>query len=151
MAAIIFLPLLFLIYLYKLSTHLLTLDRHAPLKMKKVPDKIKLPWFSDEIATSISKRSKAERRWYALRSDTTRFLEFYRTQSMVGNLLDEAERKYYHTQLQDNNTTILKEVLPSIGPLFTSVVNESTQTGVFPQDLKEALVKLLLKKANLEL
>ena len=48
-------------------------------------------------------------------------------------------------------TAILKEVLPSIGPLFTSVVNESLQTGVFPQDLKEALVKPLLKKANLEL
>ena len=48
-------------------------------------------------------------------------------------------------------TTILKELLPSIGPLFTSVVNESMQTGVFQQDLKEALVKPLLKKANLEL
>ena len=48
-------------------------------------------------------------------------------------------------------TAILKEVLPSIGPLFTLVVNESLQTGVFPQDLKEALVKPLLKKANLDL
>ena len=48
-------------------------------------------------------------------------------------------------------TTILKEVLPSIAPLFTSIINESMQTGVFPQDLKEALVKPLLKKANLEL
>ena len=48
-------------------------------------------------------------------------------------------------------TTILKEVLPLIGPLFASVVNESMQTGVFPQDLKVALVKQLLKKANLEL
>ena len=48
-------------------------------------------------------------------------------------------------------TAILKEVLPLIGPLFTSVLNESLQTGVFPQDLKEALVKPLLKKANLDL
>ena len=42
-------------------------------------------------------------------------------------------------------------MLPSIGPLFASVVNESMQTCVFQQDLKEALVKPLLKKANLEL
>ena len=42
-------------------------------------------------------------------------------------------------------------MLPSIRPLFTSVINESLQTGIFPQDLKEALVKPLLKKANLEL
>ena len=227
----------------------MTLDRHAPLKRRKVPDRIKLAWFSDEIATAIRKRRKAERRWYAPRSDTTRFMEFYRAQRMVRNLLDEAERNYYKTQFQDNSqnlkkifgicngilgrkrdlplppgyteeeqaerfnkffitkitnihenlrvnptqyiiaedhinppsltkfkelkehdiiklinqsptksceldpipTAILKEVLPSIGPLFTSVVNESLQTGVFPQDLKEALVKPLLKKANLEL
>ena len=42
-------------------------------------------------------------------------------------------------------------MLPLIRPLLTSVVNESLQTGVFPQDLKEALVKPLLKKANLDL
>ena len=40
-------------------------------------------------------------------------------------------------------TTILKEVLPSTAPLFTSIVNESMQAGVFPQDLKEVLVKPL--------
>ena len=56
----------------------MTLDKYAPLKMKKVPDRVKLPWFSDEIATAIQKRRKAEWRGYALRSDTTRFLEFYR-------------------------------------------------------------------------
>ena len=48
-------------------------------------------------------------------------------------------------------TAILKEVLPLIGSLFTSVLNKSLKTGVFPQDLKEALVKPLLKKANLDL
>ena len=40
------------IQLYR-STLGVTLDKHAPLKMKKVPDRIKLPWFSDEIATAI--------------------------------------------------------------------------------------------------
>ena len=65
------------IQLYK-NTLRMTLDRHAPLKRRKVPDRIKLAWFSDEIATAIRKRRKAERRWYALRSDTTRFMEFYR-------------------------------------------------------------------------
>ena len=42
-------------------------------------------------------------------------------------------------------------MLPLIGPLFTSVINESLQTGDFPQDLKEAVVKPLLKMANLDL
>ena len=48
-------------------------------------------------------------------------------------------------------TTILKEVIPSISPLFASIVNESMQTGVFPQDLKEALVKPVLKMTILNL
>ena len=48
-------------------------------------------------------------------------------------------------------TTTLKEAIPSIAHLFATIVNESMQTGVFPQDLKEALVKPVLKKAKLEL
>ena len=79
-----------------------------PLKRRKVPDRIKLAWFSDEIATAIRKGRKAERRWYALRSDTTRFIEFYRAQRMVRNLLDEAERNYYKTQFQDNSQNLKK-------------------------------------------
>ena len=65
------------IQLYK-NTLKMTLDKHAPLKRRKVTDRIRLPWFGDEIAMAIRKRRKAERRWYALRSDTTRFMEFYR-------------------------------------------------------------------------
>ena len=40
--------------------------------------------------------------------------------------------------------------MPSIIQLLTKLVNESLQTGEFPDDLKEALVKLLLKKIALE-
>ena len=56
------------IQLYR-NTLRVTLDKHAPLKRRKVPDRIKLAWFSDEIATAIQKRKKAERKWYALKSD----------------------------------------------------------------------------------
>ena len=48
-------------------------------------------------------------------------------------------------------TTLLKNILPSVLPLLTAMVNGSMQTGVFPDDLKQALVKPLLKKANLDL
>ena len=40
------------IQLYR-NTLRVILDRHAPLKRRKVPDRIKLAWFSDEIATAI--------------------------------------------------------------------------------------------------
>ena len=42
-------------------------------------------------------------------------------------------------------TELLKEVLPGIIQLLTKLVNESLQTGEFPDDLKKALVEPILK------
>ena len=47
-------------------------------------------------------------------------------------------------------TGLLKKVLPAIIQLLTKLVNESLQTGEFPDDLKKALIRLLLKKRSLE-
>ena len=47
-------------------------------------------------------------------------------------------------------TGLLKKVLPVITQLLTKLMDESLQTGEFPDDLKEALVRLLLKKRSLE-
>ena len=40
------------IQLYR-NTLRVTLDTHAPFTRRKVPDRIKLAWFSDEIAMAI--------------------------------------------------------------------------------------------------
>ena len=40
------------IQLYR-NTLRVTRDRHAPLKRRKVPDRIILAWFSDKIATAV--------------------------------------------------------------------------------------------------
>ena len=48
------------------------------------------------------------------------------------------------------DTGLLKDVLPVTLPLLTRLVNSSMQSGIFPDDLKEALVKPLLKKINLD-
>ena len=47
-------------------------------------------------------------------------------------------------------TGLHKKVLPAIIQLLTKLVNESLQTGEFPDDLKKALVRPLLKKRSLE-
>ena len=47
-------------------------------------------------------------------------------------------------------TELRKKVLPSIIQLLSKLVNESLQTGEFPDDLKESLVKPLLKKIIFE-
>ena len=48
-------------------------------------------------------------------------------------------------------TDLLKHILSCILELITGIVNLSLDDGMFPDTLKEALVKPLLKKANLEL
>ena len=48
-------------------------------------------------------------------------------------------------------TDLLKGILPVSLNLLTELVNRLLQTGTFPNNLKEALVKLLLKKTTLEL
>lgn len=41
---------------------------------------------------------------------------------------------------------LLKEVLPTVGPLVLELVNHSLMSGVVPKDLKHAVVKPLIKK-----
>ena len=48
-------------------------------------------------------------------------------------------------------TDLLKAILPVVLNLLTGLINRSLQTGTFPSNLKEALVKPLLKKTTLEL
>ena len=48
-------------------------------------------------------------------------------------------------------TLLLKKILPSIRDLNTDILNKSMLGGQFPEEFKEALVKPLLKKINLEL
>ena len=48
-------------------------------------------------------------------------------------------------------TTLLKNILLSVLLVLTALVNGSMQTGVFPEDLKQDLVKPLLKRAKLDL
>ena len=35
------------------------LDKHAPLRTKRVPDRVKIPWFSDEVAAAICDRKES--------------------------------------------------------------------------------------------
>ena len=48
-------------------------------------------------------------------------------------------------------TSLLKQILPSTIEVIADIINISLRDGIFPESLKEALVKLLLKKANLDL
>ena len=48
-------------------------------------------------------------------------------------------------------TTLLKEILPSVITILTEIINKLLTSGTFPESLNVALVKPLLQKANLNL
>ena len=48
-------------------------------------------------------------------------------------------------------TWLQKECLDSLLPVLTLLVNKSLQIGYFPEEWKNALVKLIMKKLGLEL
>ena len=47
-------------------------------------------------------------------------------------------------------SNLLPHCIDSIAPIITRIVNLSLSSGVFSKQLKSALVKLLLKKSNLD-
>ena len=48
-------------------------------------------------------------------------------------------------------TSLLKQILPSIVTIIADIINISLRDGIFPETLRKALVRPLLKKPNLDL
>ena len=80
---------------------------------------------------------------------------------LVWIILNHYHRKKWRTSstphqvkaviLTPYNTTLLKEILPSVINIFTEIINKLLISGIFLESLKVGLVKPLLKKANLDL
>ena len=46
-------------------------------------------------------------------------------------------------------TVLLHDILPTLAPIITQIVNTCLTSGTFPSDLKSAIVQPILKKAGL--
>ena len=71
------------------------------------------------------------------------------SQEEVENIINTSPSK--SCDMDPIPTTLLKEILPSVITILTEIINKSLTSGIFPDSLKVALVKPLLKKANLDL
>ena len=71
------------------------------------------------------------------------------SQEEVENIINTPPSK--SCDLDPIPTTLLKEILPSVITILTEIINKSLISGIFPDRLKVALVRPLLKKANLDL
>ena len=82
------------------------LEAHTPLKVKSVSARKTIPWFIDDITESIRLHLKLEQMWLKNRQDNDMFLDLYRQQQMVFNMLDSAEKEFFCGALEENRSNI---------------------------------------------
>ena len=80
------------------------LDTHAPLKIKSISCRRRVPWFSADLTGAIHKHQKLERMWCEDPENREKFLQFYHQWWLVSNMWDWAERLFFLEALTDNRT-----------------------------------------------
>ena len=70
------------------------------------------------------------------------------TETEIHNVIMSSPTK--SCQLDPIPTWLLKQCLPDLLPLITSIVNKSLNSGSFPTCMEHVLVRPLLKKTNLD-
>ncbi|XP_072051779.1 uncharacterized protein [Amphiura filiformis] len=84
------------------------LDKHAPIKTKKVVLRLRQPWFSDSLHRAKRNRRKAERKWIACRSPED-FLKFKKA------------RNSYNAELYHSKCSFLNDKIIDCGNDFKSM------------------------------
>ena len=77
---------------------------HAPVKIKKVSNKRRLPWFTDEIAAAIRLRRRLEKHWKRDKTSNEKYEQFHKQQRTVSNLMDLAEFKFFLNKIIKNKS-----------------------------------------------
>jgi len=91
------------------------IDKHAPLKTRKIPVRLESEWYNVSIRKEKQRRRQLERLWRKTRLSIHR--QMYRSQCCVVNkLIEEAKRDYYVTLIKENemNTKALFRVVNSL-------------------------------------
>ena len=78
------------------------LNSHAPLRVKRLPDKPSPPWLSNELTDMIRERRRLERRWKASLSDDSRYHAFVLSRKNTAVAIKTAMATYYADLIQQN-------------------------------------------------
>ena len=97
-----------------------TLEAHAPLKMKEITQHKKVLWFSDAIANEFRLHRWLEKCWRNDSFNRENFLQFYQQRWLLLNMLDQAERVYFHDVLHENRNNV-KEIYNIVNKLLDRV------------------------------
>ncbi|KAJ8040406.1 hypothetical protein HOLleu_14687 [Holothuria leucospilota] len=110
------------------------LDNHAPQTEKEKVLKTRFPWYDDEIRTQTHVRRRLERKWRR-----SRVLE------------DRQAFKDQKSSIMDPIPTwLLQDTIDVFLPIFSRIINESLESGIFPKLLGSAVISPVLKKSSLD-
>ena len=143
------------------------LDRHAPLMTRRIRDRPSVPWLNDAARAAWRKRSKAERRWRAIRLTVHRHI-FATERAAVKAAVKSAKKLYFNNKISacssskelfaassDLLATTKRSPVPAniscsdLPECFCDFFSDKISTGTIPHQFKQAVVTPLLKKAGL--
>jgi len=76
------------------------LEKHAPVKSKKVTIHPKAPWYTSEINEAKKTKRKAERKWRASRLTVHRQI-YISERNKISKLISENKRTYYNKKIEE--------------------------------------------------
>ena len=124
-----------------------TMDKHAPKKTKAVSNKKKIPWFNDEVSDAMRLRRRAECKWLLDKNNPDKFLEFYRVQRTISNILNQAEKNYFR-KFVDDNCTNTKKIFGICNNLLGRNQDLPLPTGFMNEELAECFNNFFISKIN---
>ncbi len=78
------------------------LDRHAPLRVRSVVVRPRVPWFTNGIREAKRERRKTERRWRTTNLDVD-FQRFRRAKNRATYLMNRARSEFYSNLISENS------------------------------------------------
>lgn len=73
-----------------------TLNRHAPIKEKRIKRACQPPWFDDEVKEAIYKRNKLKQE--------KRFHEYSILRNQISSMIKKKKRNFYNDAIKNNNS-----------------------------------------------
>ena len=120
--------------------------KHAPVVTRVIADRPKTPWHTEELSCAKRVLRRAEPRWRKTRLIGHR--QIYTTAYIRRIILQSSEKS---CTLYPMPTSLLKENIDILVPVYTVIVNSSLESGVVPAAMKHAIVTPILKKSGIDL
>ena len=119
------------------------IDKHAPLKKKKVHDRPNAPCITNNVKRAKQERRKAERKWRRTRLPQDR-LNYKKSRDDVIKLIETEKEHYLSSKIKDCRTS--KALFDVCNELSGKTKTSVLPTNIAFDDLPETFVKYFITK-----